>query len=224
MPRSVSAPRLARLALTSVAALALVGCSAGGAATGSSSASAAGESSSSASAAGGSSAASGGVVAGVTVTDMSGAEVTLPEEVDSVIATDNRTFRTLDDWGVELSAAPKQIMYKGEGGPSYLQDDSVADIGNHREPDMELFVTAEPDVVFNGQRFNERKAEIDELTGDAAVVDTNFDVTQTPMDEGLKKLTTLLGEATGHEAAGPGRRDPSNSRWGITAPSCTVFD
>ncbi|MBD4578048.1 ABC transporter substrate-binding protein, partial [Xanthomonas citri pv. citri] len=87
-----------------------------------------------------------------------------------------------------------------EGGPSYLQDDSVADIGNHREPDMELFVTAEPDVVFNGQRFNERKAEIDELTGDAAVVDTNFDVTQTPMDEGLKKLTTLLGEATGHEA------------------------
>ena len=65
---------------------------------------------------------------------------------------------------------------------------------------MELFVTAEPDVVFNGQRFNERKAEIDELTGDAAVVDTNFDVTQTPMDEGLKELTTLLGEATGHEA------------------------
>ena len=115
MPRSARAPRLARLALTSVAALALVGCSAGGAATGSSSASASGESSASASAAGGSSAASGGIATGVTVTDMSGAEVTLPEEVDSVIATDNRTFRTLDDWGVELSAAPKQIMYKGEG-------------------------------------------------------------------------------------------------------------
>ena len=200
MPRSARAPRLARLALTSVAALALVGCSAGGAATSSSSATASGESSASTSASGSSSAASGGIATGATVTDMSGAEVTLPEEVDSVIATDNRTFRTLDDWGVELSAAPKQIMYKGEGGPSYLQDDSVADIGNHREPDMELFVTAEPDVVFNGQRFNERKAEIDELTGDAAVVDTDFDVTQTPMDEGLKKLTTLLGEATGHEA------------------------
>ena len=60
---------------------------------------------------------------------------------------------------------------------------------------MELFVTAEPDVVFNGQRFNERKAEIDELTGDAAVVDTDFDVTQTPMDEGLKELTELLDTA-----------------------------
>ena len=108
MPRSARAPRLASLALTSVAALALVGCSAGGEATGSSSASAAGESSASATAAG----ASGGVAAGVTVTDMSGTEVTLPEEVDSVIATDNRIFRTLDDWGVELSAAPKQIMYK----------------------------------------------------------------------------------------------------------------
>lgn len=42
MPRSARAPRLASLALTSVAALALVGCSAGGAATGSSSASASG--------------------------------------------------------------------------------------------------------------------------------------------------------------------------------------
>ena len=196
--------RTARLstaaALASLAALTLAGCGAGGpAAEGSSPASSA-ASSSPASSAASSSATAGGVAAGVTVTDMSGTEVTLPEEVDSVIATDNRIFRTLDDWGVELSAAPKQIMYKGEGGPSYLQDDSVADIGNHREPDMELFVTAEPDVVFNGQRFNERKAEIDELTGDAAVVDTNFDVTQTPMDEGLKKLTTLLGEATGHEA------------------------
>ena len=50
MPISARAPRLARLALTSVAALALVGCAAGGAATGSSTASASGESSASASA------------------------------------------------------------------------------------------------------------------------------------------------------------------------------
>lgn len=193
--------RTARLttaaALASLAALTLAGCGAGGpAAEGSSPASSA--ASSSATAAGGG--AAGGGAAGATVTDMSGASVTLPSEVDSVIATDNRAFRTLDEWGVELSAAPKQIMYKGEGGPSYVTDDSVVDLGSHREPNMEAFVTAEPDVVFNGQRFNERKAEIDELTGDAAVVDTNFDVTQTPMDEGLKKLTTLLGEATGHEA------------------------
>lgn len=194
MQRAPHSPRLSAIALTSVAALALVGCSAGGSngsAGTSSAADGAGASSSAGSAQ--------GVAAGATVTDMSGAQITLPQEVDSVIATDNRTFRTLDEWGVELSAAPKQIMYKGEGGPSYLDDADVKDIGNHREPDMEAFVTAEPDVVLNGQRFRDRKAEIDELTGDAAIVDTDFDPVKTPLDEGLKELTTLLGDTTGHQ-------------------------
>lgn len=191
MPHPARTPRLKALALASAAALALVGCSAaGGTADGAASGSASG----SASATEGH-----GLAAGATVTDMSGADVTLPGEIDSVITTDNRTFRTLDEWGVELAAAPKQLMYKGEGGPSYRTDESIADIGNHREPDMEVFVTAEPDVVFNGQRFDERKAEIDELTGDAAVIDTNFDPKETRMDEGLKQLTALLGEATGHQ-------------------------
>lgn len=205
MQRASRSPRLTAIALTSVAALALTGCTAGGGATSSATASpaaaassSAGSSSDSASAAG-SSTSEGGLAAGATVTDMSGAQVTIPAEVDSVIATDNRTFRTLDEWGVELSAAPKQIMFKGEGGPSYFSDPDVKDIGNHREPDMELFVTAEPDVVFNGQRFRDRKAEVDELTGDAALVDTDFDPATVRVDEGLKKLTTLLGDATGHQ-------------------------
>src|SRR5690625_6795073 len=34
--------------------------------------------------------------------------LTLP--LESVVATDNRTFRTLDDWGVELSAAAVSLM------------------------------------------------------------------------------------------------------------------
>ncbi|WP_288819190.1 siderophore ABC transporter substrate-binding protein [uncultured Micrococcus sp.] len=147
----------------------------------------------------GSGSADGGVAVGAEVTDMSGATVQIPEEVDSVIATDNRSFRTLDEWGVELSAAPKQIMYEGEGEVSYVKDEKVTDIGNHKEPDMEAFVTAEPDVVINGQRFAERKGEIDELTGDAAIVDTDFKPEDKRVDKGLKELTTLLGEATGHE-------------------------
>lgn len=188
------APRRRALILSSVAALALVGCSAGGSDAGSP---ASGSSAVGSTAAEGS-AAQGGIVGGATVTDMSGAQVELPAEVDSVIATDNRSFRTLDEWGVELSAAPKQLMFRGEGGPGYRTDEAVADIGNHREPDMEVFVTAEPDVVLNGQRFADRKAEIDELTGDAAVVDTNIPK-DVRVDEGLKELTTLLGETTGHQ-------------------------
>ena len=41
-------------------------------------------------------------------------------------------------------------------------------------------------------------AEIDELTGEAAVVDTDIPA-ETRVDEGLKELTTLLGESTGHQ-------------------------
>lgn len=190
------APRRRALVLTSVAALALVGCSAGGSDAGSPASGSSAAGSPASSAAG--SAAQAGIAGGTTVTDMSGAQVAIPSEVDSVITTDNRTFRTLDEWGVELSAAPKQLMFRGEGGPSYRSDDAVADIGNHREPDMEVFVTAEPDVVFNGQRFADRKAEIDELTGEAAVVDTDIPA-ETRVDQGLKELTTLLGESTGHQ-------------------------
>src|SRR5699024_4963100 len=56
--------------------------------------------------------------------------VTLP--LESVVATDNRTFRTLDDWGVELSAAAVSLM---PPGLSYVEDSSIVDLGSHREPD-----------------------------------------------------------------------------------------
>ncbi|MDO5634109.1 MAG: ABC transporter substrate-binding protein [Micrococcus sp.] len=139
-----------------------------------------------------------GVAAGTTVTDMAGDEVTLPETVDAVIATDNRAFRTLDEWGVQLAAAPVDLMFQGEGQVSYVTNEDIVNIGNHREPDMEVFVTAEPDVVFNGQRFAQHKDQIAQLAPDAAVIDTQFDPEQTRLDEGLKDLTTLLGAATGH--------------------------
>lgn len=134
-----------------------------------------------------------------TVTDMAGDEVTLPEDPKSVIATDNRSFRTLDDWGIELSAAPRALM--SGTGVSYEENDDVYDLGSHREPDMEGFVTAEPDLIINGQRFSSMKEDIKGLAPEAALVDTNIDTEAEDfrMDEALKQHTTLLGEVFGHQ-------------------------
>ncbi len=128
----------------------------------------------------------------LTVTDMTGATVEIPADPKSIVATDNHVFRTLDNWGVELTAAPKQIMT--EIGVSYTENESVIDIGNHREPNFETFVEAQPDLVLNGGRFRGHKEEVlSYLPEEAAVVDTSFDLEQTAIDTALRDLTELLG-------------------------------
>lgn len=136
------------------------------------------------------------------VTDMAGNTVSLPEDPHSIIATDNRIFGTLADWGVELSAAPIDLMPPGEENLSmYIDNPDVQNLGNHREPDMEVFITAEPDLILNGQRFAQYGEDIVDLVGDdVAFVDTNIDIENKPIDEELKALTTLLGEVFGHQA------------------------
>lgn len=183
--------RLGLAALVTTAALALTACGAGAGTTGETSAA-----SSSASQAGGSASAEAQTFP-VDVTDMAGTDVSI-ESADAVIATDNRIFRTLEDWGVELTAAPLALM--NEDTVDYPADDSILDLGSHREPNMEGFVEAQPDLVLNGQRFSAMAGEIKPLIGEAAFVDTNV-VEGEPLDGELRRLTTLLGEVFGQQAA-----------------------
>lgn len=85
----------------------------------------------------------------VTITDING-EVEVKRNPEKVVALDNRTFETLSDWQIELKAVPKAIMPKDN---PYVSNDEVLDIGNHREPDLEKIVEADPDLVIVGQRF-----------------------------------------------------------------------
>src|SRR5690625_7823259 len=83
---------------------------------------------------------------------------TLPAEPESVIATDNRIFRTLAEWDVDLSAAPVDLMSADmEILEKYTNNDDILNMGNHREPDMEMVTAAEPDLILNGQRSEERR-------------------------------------------------------------------
>ena len=132
----------------------------------------------------------------VEINDIHG-PVTVPVNPQKVISLDNRTYETLSDWGIELVAAPKGVM---PADSPYVADESVLDIGNHREPNLEIIAAADPDLVIIGQRFASYYEEIKKLVPNAAVIDLNFDVSEEAdkpgenLVNGLKDSTVALGK------------------------------
>ncbi|MGO2110288.1 MAG: siderophore ABC transporter substrate-binding protein [Pseudoclavibacter sp.] len=128
----------------------------------------------------------------VTVEDNNGThEVASPPQ--SVVALDNRTFELLSDWGVELSAAAVSLM------PStipYTEDADIPDVGTHSEPDLEVIVAAQPDVIISGQRFTQFDEDIAALVPDATII--NLEPREgEPFDQELKRQVETLGEIFG---------------------------
>ncbi|NGZ75262.1 siderophore ABC transporter substrate-binding protein [Saccharibacillus alkalitolerans] len=132
----------------------------------------------------------------VEITDIHG-KVTVPVNPEKVVALDNRTFETLSDWGIKLAAAPKTVM---PADSPYVADESVQNIGDHREPNLEILAAADPDLVIVGQRFSGYYEDIKKLVPNAAVVDFSFDVSEksaTPGEnlvKGLEDSTVNLGK------------------------------
>ena len=137
-----------------------------------------------------------GVPATVEIIDIYGA-VTVPINPQRVVALDNRTFQTLEAWGIELVAGPKPIMPEGLG---YKTDDSVMDVGSHNDPNLEMIAAADPDLVIIGQRFAGRYDEIKALVPNAAVINLNMDVSVDAessgdnLVNGFKDFTLALGQ------------------------------
>lgn len=124
----------------------------------------------------------------------------LPEDPDSIVATDNRSFRTLEEFGVELTAAPQDIM--DPETHSYAEDEDILNLGNHREPDFEQLVAAEPDLIINGQRFAQYYEDLEEYAPDATIVEFELDEEgDETLDENLIHKTEALGEIFGEQEA-----------------------
>lgn len=121
--------------------------------------------------------------------------VEVPKDPKSVVALDNRSFQTLEDWGVKPKAAARKLIPKGF---EYRDDESIVDIGNHREPDLEAIVAAEPDLIINGQRFTQYEDKIKKLAPDTPVLNLDPRDGQ-PLGDELKRQTTVLGEVFGKE-------------------------
>ena len=120
--------------------------------------------------------------------------VTTPPQ--SVVATDNRTFETLDTWGVKLSAGSVALM---PSSISYTEDSSIIDLGTHNEPDLEAVVAAEPDLILAGQRFAQYREDFVDLAPDAAVLTLDPREGE-PFDTELKRQTSILGSIFGKDA------------------------
>lgn len=82
----------------------------------------------------------------------------------------------------------------------YVADETVKNIGNHREPNLEIIAAVEPEVVIVGQRFRKYYEEIKALVPNAAVVDLSFDISEEAgksgddLVNGLKNSTIALGK------------------------------
>lgn len=128
----------------------------------------------------------------VTIEDNNGSHtVNMPAK--SIVATDNRTFQTLSSWGVKLSAGAVTLM---PSTSPYKNDSSIVNLGNHREPNLEAVVAVNPDLIINGQRFAKYQDDFKKLAPNATVVTLDPREGQ-PLDEELKRQTTVLGELFG---------------------------
>lgn len=138
----------------------------------------------------------------VEITDVHGT-VEVPVNPKNVIALDNRTFETLSDWGIELAAVPKGVM---PSDSPYVADAKVQDIGDHKEPNLEILAAANPELIIIGQRFGSYYEELKTLVPNAVIIDLNFNVSgeEGPagetLVEGLKNSTTALGKIFEKEA------------------------
>ena len=120
-------------------------------------------------------------------------DIKLP--VTRAASLDNRTFEVLQQWDVQLVAAPKKLIpttvtaFNGEG---------VADVGMHRDPNLEALVAAEPDLIISGQRFSKYDAQIKELAHDVPLINLEPREGQ-PFDQELIREVTDLGEIFGKQ-------------------------
>lgn len=139
-------------------------------------------------------------------------EKTISLPVETPVVTDNRAFELLAEWDVEIAAAPIQLV-PDTAADKYNEDTIEFDLGSHREPDLEQVVAAQPDLIWNGQRFSQHGEDLEELAPDATLVDfTPRD--EEPLDAELIRLTENLGKIFGHEEEAQAHIDDFNAALG----------
>lgn len=131
----------------------------------------------------------------ITVEDDHGTHEIDLDSIESVGAFDNRSFRLLEDLGVELSVAPRGLM-QPHVHETYAEDESILDTGNHREPDLEQLAAAQPDLVITGQRYSQYYDEMADLMPEDGVILEWDEGTADPTTffEGLREQVTNMGQ------------------------------
>ena len=88
-----------------------------------------------------------------------------------------------------LVAAPKKLI---PTTVTAFNGEDVADVGMHRDPNLEALVAAEPDLIISGQRFTKFDAQIKELAPNVPMI--NLEPRDgMPFNEELIRQVTDLG-------------------------------
>lgn len=135
----------------------------------------------------------------VEINDNSGT-IKIPKDPKSVVVLDSRSFQTISDWNINVTALPKDLI------PENIEiknNENVLNIGNHREPNFENIAASNPDLVIVGQRFSSHLEEIKKIVPNAKVVDININLdVDDPADaliKGLTRNTEILGKIFNRE-------------------------
>lgn len=115
-------------------------------------------------------------------------DIKLP--VTRAASLDNRTFEVLQQWNVPLVAAPKKLI---PTTVTAFNGEEVADVGIHRDPNLEALVAANPDLIISGQRFTKFDTQVKELAPDVPLINLEPRDGQ-PFNEELIRQVTDLGK------------------------------
>src|SRR5690625_7874204 len=81
----------------------------------------------------------------------------------------------------------------------YRDDESIIDLGNHREPDLEAVVATEPTLIINGQRFSQYYDDFARYAPDAGILELD-PRDEEPFADELKRQVAVLGQVFEEEA------------------------
>lgn len=118
-------------------------------------------------------------------------QVDVELQPERVAVLDNTAMETLLAWDITPVAIPTQLV-SPDRFATWVEDDAIADVGTHREPDFEALAEAAPDLIIGGYRFAEYQ---DDLEAIAPTIDIAGDEEhEGGWVESLRAQTTTLGQ------------------------------
>ncbi|MGM1030638.1 MAG: ABC transporter substrate-binding protein [Actinomycetota bacterium] len=118
-------------------------------------------------------------------------QVDVQVQPERVAVLDNTAMETLLAWDITPVAIPTQLV-SPDRFADWVEDDAIADVGTHREPDFEALAEADPDLIIGGYRFGEYQ-------DDLGAIATTIDIAGDEEHEGgwvesLRAQTVTLGQ------------------------------
>ena len=117
-------------------------------------------------------------------------QVDVPVQPERVAVLDNTAMETLLAWDITPVAIPEQLV-SPDRFATWVEDEGIADVGTHREPDFEALAESAPDLIIGGYRFAEYP---DDLSAIAPTIDiAGSEEHEGGWVESLRAQTTTLG-------------------------------